>query len=59
MSRGCGECGGCGARGSCIVSNAADVVWTRVVRGIRGVGEVYEISMCLLGAAWVDRVVCG
>ena len=37
----------CGTRGSGIVSSAADVLWMRVVRGMRGVGEVCEMCMCL------------
>ena len=36
-----------GTRGSDIVSNAADVLWMSVVRGMRGVGGVYEMCMCL------------
>ena len=36
-----------GTRGSGIVSNAADALWMSVVRGMRGVGEVCEICMCL------------
>ena len=30
-----------------IVSSAADVLWMSVVRGMRGVGEVYEMCICL------------
>ena len=37
----------CGTRGSGIVSNAADVLWMSVVRGMRGVGRVCEMYMCL------------
>ena len=33
--------------GSGIVSSAADVLWMSVVRGMRGVGEVCEMCMCL------------
>ena len=36
-----------GTRGSGIVSSAADVLWISVVRGMIGVGIVYEICMCL------------
>ena len=46
----------CGTRGSGIVSSAADVLWMSVVRGMRGVGGVCEISMCL---ARVERGVSG
>ena len=34
-------------RGSGIVSSAADVLWMSVVRGMRGVGGVCEMGMCL------------
>ena len=37
----------CGTRGSSIVSNAAGVLWMSVVRGMRGIGEVCEMCMCL------------
>ena len=37
---------GC-TRDSSIVSSAADVLWMSVVRGMRGVGEVCEMGMCL------------
>ena len=36
-----------GTRGSCIVTSAADVLWMSVVRGMRGIGEVCEMCMCL------------
>ena len=36
-----------GTRGSGIVSSAADVLWMSVVRGMRGVGGVCEMCMCL------------
>ena len=36
-----------GTRGSGVVSSAADVIWMSVVRGMRGVGEVCEMCMCL------------
>ena len=38
-----------GTRGSGIVSSTADVLWMSVVRGMRGVGEVCAMCMCL---AW-------
>ena len=34
-------------RGSGIVSSAADVLWISVVRGMRGVGGVCEMCICL------------
>ena len=37
--------------GSGIVSSAADVLWMSVVRGMRGVGGVCEICMCLVRGA--------
>ena len=40
-----GHVGGTG--GSGIVSNAADVLWMSVVRGMRGVGGVCEMCICL------------
>ena len=36
-----------GTRGSGIVSSAADVLRMSVVRGMRGVGVVCEMCMCL------------
>ena len=36
-----------GTRGSGIVSSAADVLCMSVVRGMIGVGGVYEMCMCL------------
>ena len=36
-----------GTRGSGIVSSEADVLWMSVVRGMRGVGGVYEMCMRL------------
>ena len=42
-----------GTCGSDIVSSAADVLGTSVVRGMRGVGGVCEMCMCL---AWGDVV---
>ena len=36
-----------GTRCSCIVSSAADIMWLSVVRGMRAVGEVCEMCMCL------------
>ena len=48
MRSGCGECRHVGGtHGSCIVSSAADVLWVSVVGGMRGVGEVCEMCMCL------------
>ena len=44
-----------GTRGSGIVSSAADMLWMSVVRGMRGVGGVCEMCMCLARAAWVER----
>ena len=37
---------GC-TRGSDIVSDTADVLWMSVVRGMRGVGGVCDMCMCL------------
>ena len=37
----------CGTRGSSIVSSAVDVLGMSVVRGMRGVGRVCEMCMCL------------
>ena len=34
-------------RGSDVVSSTADVLWMTVVRGMRGVGVVCEMCMCL------------
>ena len=36
-----------GTCSSGFVSSAADVLWMSVMRGMRGVGEVCEICMCL------------
>ena len=36
-----------GTRGSGNVSSTADVLWMSVVRGIRGIGGVCEMCMCL------------
>ena len=36
-----------GTRGSGILSSAADVLWMSVVRGMRGVGGVCVMCMCL------------
>ena len=41
-----GKCG-CGTRGSDIVSIAADVLGMSVVRGMRGVGGVCGMFICL------------
>ena len=37
-----------GTHGSGIVSSVVDVLWMSVVRGMRGVGEVCEMCICLL-----------
>ena len=37
----------CGTHGSGIVYSAADVLWMSMVRGMRGVGGVCEMCMCL------------
>ena len=45
-----------GTHGSCIVSNAADVLWMIVVRGMRGFGEVCEMCMAqggVCGSEWM------
>ena len=39
------------------LSSATDMLWISVVRGMRGVGGVCEICMCL--AALVERGVSG
>ena len=36
-----------GTRGSGNVSSTADLLWMSVVRGMRGVGEVCEMCLCL------------
>ena len=36
-----------GTRGSGIVPSVAEVLWMSVLRGMRGVGEVCEMCMCL------------
>ena len=46
-----------GTRGSGIESSVADVLWMSVVRGMRGVGEVCDMCMCLArGGVGVERV---
>ena len=49
-----------GTRGSGIVSTAADVLWMNVVRGMRGIGGVCEMCMCLarggVGVEWDERI---
>ena len=46
-----------GTRGSGIVSSAADVLWMSGVRGMRGVGVVCEMCMCLArGGVGVEGV---
>ena len=37
----------CSTRGSGIVSSTANVLWMSVVHGMRGVGGVCEMCMCL------------
>ena len=53
----------CGTRGSGIVSRAADVLWMSVVRGVRGIGGVCEICMCLgrgrEGVEWIRGLALG
>ena len=44
-----------GTRGSCIVYSAADVLCMSVVRGMRGVGGVGDMCVCLARVAWVER----
>ena len=44
-----------GTRGSGIVSSAADVLWMSVVRGMRRIGEVCEMCMCLARGGVVER----
>ena len=39
-----------GTRGSGIVSSAANLLWMSVVHGMRGVGEVCQMCMCLARA---------
>ena len=50
-------------RGSGIVSSAGDVLWMSVVRGVRGVGEVCKMCMCLarggVGGEWMRRLGLG
>ena len=52
-----------GARGSGIVSGAADVLGMSVVRGMRGVGGMCEMCMCLarggVGGVCIHLVVIG
>ena len=48
-----------GSRGSGFVSSAIGVLWMSVVRGMRAVGGVCEMYMCLARAAWVEREVSG
>ena len=44
-----------GTCGSGTVSITADVLGMTVVRGMRGVGGVCEMLMCLARAAWGER----
>ena len=48
-----------GARCSCIVSSADDVLWMSVVRGIRGVCEVCEMCLCFARGGVGGEVVSG
>ena len=48
------ECMG-GTRGLGVVSSADDVLEMSGVRGVRDVGEVCEISMCIAQARWEVR----
>ena len=50
-----------GTRGSGIVSNTADVLWMSVVRGMREIGGVGEMCMCLArgGVGWEGGGCCG
>ena len=43
-----------GTRGSGIVSSTASVLWMSVARGMREVGGICEMCMCLARAAWVE-----
>ena len=49
MRCGCVECRACEwyICGSGVVCNTADVLWMSVVHGMREVGEVGEMCMCL------------
>ena len=44
-----------GTRGSAIVSSEYDVLEMSVVRGVRGLGGVCEMCMCLSRAEWEVR----
>ena len=55
-----------GTRGSDIVSSAADLLGMSVVRGIRGIGRVSEMCMCLArgcvggeGGGWIRGLCLG
>ena len=48
-----------GTCGSGIVSSAADVLWMSVVRGMRGVGGVCEMCMCLVRGCVGGEVASG
>ena len=41
-----------GTRWSGIVSSTTDVLWMSVVRGMRGVGGVCEMCICLARGSW-------
>ena len=53
-----GNVGG-GTCGSGIVYSAADVLWMSVVRGMRGVGGIFEMCMCLVRGCVGGEVVSG
>ena len=48
-----------GTRGSGIVYSTADMLGMSVVHGMRGVGGVCEMCMCLARAAYEERGVTG
>ena len=48
-----------GTRGSCILSYAADLLRICVVRGMKGVGGVCEMCMCLARAGVGGEEVSG
>ena len=41
-----------GTRGSAILPSASDVLGTSVVRGMKGVGGMCEMGMCLARKVW-------
>ena len=48
-----------GTRGSGIVSDAVNVLWMSVVRGMRGVVEVCEMCICLARGGVDGELVSG